>query len=502
MDVMASVGFFGKLPGVGDFVQRRLPMEFVAVWDRHWQEAVSATHTLLGDQWKPIYLNSPLWRFVLPAGVCTEAAWAGLLGPSVDRVGRCFPMVLAAPLTGDSASQVHFIQGGSPWFAALEQVFKGGQAADRSRVDDFDLLVTGLPDPMESVMANSRLALQATNWDTSEQWRLPLSGDHATSGWLGELWSHLQDKPEFWCQWWTLRGTARVQPKVLLTRGLPRTSAYTEFLDDHVGSDAWSVPDGLEFRVKNPPLPAESEAASGAWEDAVKMEAIPESVGTGEGILDVDARSDPEATGRSPASHGVAVVHREDCGITLLAADEGLPDPHRQATNKVVDIFKAHPCTEKKEWLSTFSAELLTLHPWLADQRRDLVNPVEEEVAIIALRIQEPEGELMRMGCAAAWQWRRGRLLTLHQPAGSEQGKHGLGGDEYPDCARCLLDVEQGDRFLMVATQSVMDQLSEGSIAKALALSSCEEAYAFLADALQPVNGSDQWPIEVIEVKG
>ena len=41
-----GAGFFGKLPGTGDFVQRRLPASFVDVWDRRFEQAVSASRCL------------------------------------------------------------------------------------------------------------------------------------------------------------------------------------------------------------------------------------------------------------------------------------------------------------------------------------------------------------------------------------------------------------------------------------------------------------------------
>ena len=88
----ASVGFFGKLPGAGDFVQRRLPRAFVERWDRHFEQAVFASRETLGQEWAAAYRASPTWRFVLSPQACGEGAWAGVFGPADDRVGRSFPM--------------------------------------------------------------------------------------------------------------------------------------------------------------------------------------------------------------------------------------------------------------------------------------------------------------------------------------------------------------------------------------------------------------------------
>jgi|HubBroStandDraft_1064217.scaffolds.fasta_scaffold90653_2 type VI secretion system protein ImpM len=92
----AEAGLFGKLPSRGDFVQLGLPGSFVRPWDAWLQQAMAGSRERMGDAWLPAYLESPVWRFVLPGGMCGAGAVLGLLMPSVDRVGRYFPLTLAA----------------------------------------------------------------------------------------------------------------------------------------------------------------------------------------------------------------------------------------------------------------------------------------------------------------------------------------------------------------------------------------------------------------------
>ena len=94
-------GFFGKIPSHGDFVTRELPRAFLDVWDRWLQECIAASKSRLGERWLDVYLTSPIWRFTLAPGICGASAWAGVLMPSVDRVGRYFPLTIAAPLEAD-----------------------------------------------------------------------------------------------------------------------------------------------------------------------------------------------------------------------------------------------------------------------------------------------------------------------------------------------------------------------------------------------------------------
>ena len=114
-------GFFGKLPSHGDFVRRELPHSFVDPWDEWLQHAVDASKRELGDEWLTTYLHSPLWRFVLMPGICGDSGWAGVLVPSVDRVGRYFPLTLAAQLS-DGVRPFDTAASAEPWFLAIEEL--------------------------------------------------------------------------------------------------------------------------------------------------------------------------------------------------------------------------------------------------------------------------------------------------------------------------------------------------------------------------------------------
>lgn len=91
-------GWYGKLPGLGDFVQGRLPGDFVARWDAWLQEGITDSKAALGETWLDSYLTAHIWHFVLMPGVLDGQCWAGVWMPSVDKVGRYFPFTLAVPL--------------------------------------------------------------------------------------------------------------------------------------------------------------------------------------------------------------------------------------------------------------------------------------------------------------------------------------------------------------------------------------------------------------------
>ncbi len=90
------VGFCGKLPARGDFVRSGLPRDFVDTWDSWLFGVLAETQDAAGEAWLPAFLEAPVWRFILPAGMCGTGAVVGLTMPSVDRVGRYFPLTFAA----------------------------------------------------------------------------------------------------------------------------------------------------------------------------------------------------------------------------------------------------------------------------------------------------------------------------------------------------------------------------------------------------------------------
>ena len=117
----ALPGFYGKLPVVGDFVQRRVAAEFVERWDRWLQEGTLAARAVLAERWLGCYLDAPAWRFVLAPGCIDQQGWIGLVTPSMDRVGRYFPLTVAQPLPA-SIDPLAVLTGAGNWFCALEHL--------------------------------------------------------------------------------------------------------------------------------------------------------------------------------------------------------------------------------------------------------------------------------------------------------------------------------------------------------------------------------------------
>ena len=143
---MVIPGWYGKLPGVGDFARRRLPEDFVRAWDTWLQAVVATTRTRLGPSWLDRYLTMPIWRFALVSGLLGETGWAGVLMPSVDRVGRQFPLTIASPLPSDAAL-VQAVFESADWYEDVEQAALGMLDPTRG------------PDELERALSTCALAL-------------------------------------------------------------------------------------------------------------------------------------------------------------------------------------------------------------------------------------------------------------------------------------------------------------------------------------------------------
>ena len=88
-------GWFGKLPGMGDFAHRRMPEPMRERLD-HWLQRGLSRLRESHDDWIDRYLGGPLWFFALGSGLGGTNAWIGVLMPSVDGVGRYFPFIIGA----------------------------------------------------------------------------------------------------------------------------------------------------------------------------------------------------------------------------------------------------------------------------------------------------------------------------------------------------------------------------------------------------------------------
>ena len=128
-------GFTGKIPVRGDFVHAGLPRDFADRW-HDWQSraVIAGSRTLMGDAWLDAFLEAPVWRFVLPPGICGARAAVGLIMPSVDKVGRYFPLTFVAlPDAGTPSAAMTGRTGSMRWKRWAASRAGGGRSAGTPR---------------------------------------------------------------------------------------------------------------------------------------------------------------------------------------------------------------------------------------------------------------------------------------------------------------------------------------------------------------------------------
>ncbi|HWG29148.1 MAG TPA: type VI secretion system-associated protein TagF [Steroidobacteraceae bacterium] len=239
---LTEVGFYGKLPCRGDFLQRRAPQDFVDAWDAWLQESLHALRARLEDRWLDTYLTGPVWRFALSPGVCGAGTYIGILVPSVDRVGRYFPLTVLAQLEPEDcvlavacASRV--------WFETAEHLVLDALDAEALDFDTFDEQVALLRERLDTASAtesSQALRVLGNAPAPAGRWQMPLASaaslQSAVNAYAhreaGRLLAPL-------AIWWT-EGSNTLRASWLCSRGLPEPAGFVGMLTGDWSATDWA----------------------------------------------------------------------------------------------------------------------------------------------------------------------------------------------------------------------------------------------------------------------
>lgn len=231
MSDLYKLGVYGKIPAHGDFIHQNLPQHFLDSWDHWMQQSILASQDSLENAWLEYFLISPVWRFVLPVNAIDDQVWAGITLPSVDKVGRYYPLTLVAPVSA-SVGVCEFITYAKSWFESLEStaitVLENGLDID-------DLMVE-----LQSGVSFPRIENEHIH-DLKFQHRLqhviPLrpfvqsSSENSMWGVMPQLCDALiRSHGINFSVWWT-EGGEHVESAMLLADKLPRPTSYTAMLN-------------------------------------------------------------------------------------------------------------------------------------------------------------------------------------------------------------------------------------------------------------------------------
>ena len=238
-----DVGFYGKLPTHGDFLRRRVSDAFVEPWDAWLQSCIAASRDALEDRWLDVYLTSPAWRFVCAAGACGANPVAGIIVPSVDRVGRYFPLTVVVELQ-PSVSLVSLPHEAREFFDNAERLILDALSAQQPDFDAFDASVGRLTDYLPLRPPRQEVILEPApraglDGGADARWQFPIGSASRVSVALQQLLEHkLAQAYQPLVLWWT-EGSSLVEPSCVIQQGLPAPESFASLLDGSWSDRQW-----------------------------------------------------------------------------------------------------------------------------------------------------------------------------------------------------------------------------------------------------------------------
>ena len=234
---VARAGYFGKMPARGDFLSQGLPRDFTDPWDDWVQVALEESQNRFSDQWLDIYLTSPVWHFAIAPAICGSETWAGVLMPSVDAVGRYFPLTIAVPLHRRTNILTVF-SASEAWFAELEQLARSC-LDDDFELDEFNVRIRKLSAPDGALVPEKNEDPDDENARLSNAWRYGLGSMSGLTLDCPGLLHDMLERLVYSYSLWATPGSTRVTPTYLLSQGLPPPQGFAAMLDGNCQKWGW-----------------------------------------------------------------------------------------------------------------------------------------------------------------------------------------------------------------------------------------------------------------------
>lgn len=390
-----QIGFYGKLPSHGDFLRRRVSDAFVDTWDAWLRECLAASQTALGSRWLDVYLTSPAWRFACAAGACGPLPVIGVVAPSVDQVGRYFPLTLVAELAAD-VQLIPAAAAADSFFRRAEHLVIETLATERVDFDQFDLGVMALQQELVSLAVPPELVLDeeacAILTDSPRPWHVPLGVSSDVRGAFEQLLSmHLEAKYRPLVLCWT-DGSAVVEPSCLIVKGLPEPSFYPALLEGSWATHRWrSISAQVADEATVPIAPIETTAGGTFLRSAAATD-----------------------VGRARTNNEDGFVERPEAGIWAVADGMGGHSHGEVASRMVCDALADFPLD------GTFEEAVDNAMKRVQDVNDHLVRstmhgaPTDRSGStVVVLLVRGSRSAILWAGDSRVYRWRGGKLEQL-----------------------------------------------------------------------------------------
>jgi type VI secretion system protein ImpM len=224
-------GLFGKLSAKRDFIALATPRHFLEAWEPWVQASLSASRHQLGDRWQQAFLTTPVWRFWLGAAICGTTV-AGAIMPSLDGVGRYYPLTLHAVADVGAPIAPPDIDAQDEWFGMAENFLLS--TLDQSAV--FENVSSAL-DSLVAPRTQSPGADDARIVTLGEGMAGMISAGDGFGASLSSLRAASSDVYAAASFWWTTGG-GDFPSLALCCRGLPDPYRYSTLLNGNLGETA------------------------------------------------------------------------------------------------------------------------------------------------------------------------------------------------------------------------------------------------------------------------
>lgn len=144
-----AIGWYGKLPSAGDFLQRRFPDALTRQWT-HWFQ-VGLLNWQKNEELRPgephRFAKAPVWNFVVPPMLGSQLVQMGCLLPARDSVGRQYPVCALFSFTPAEWSTGRLAMAGE-WYQQLGRTLM--QAVHQGyTAEQLDRALLSIPAPQE-----------------------------------------------------------------------------------------------------------------------------------------------------------------------------------------------------------------------------------------------------------------------------------------------------------------------------------------------------------------